>query len=278
MIQRLSSLPPATQETLKIAACIGDAFDLETVALVRGESIEATQADLWEALRSGAVLRSEGTYRFLHDRVHEAASSMTPEEQRAELHLRIGRILLAHTPEARRSDRVFQIVSQLNQAIDRIEDPAERIRLAELNLQAATKARASAAYGPAVVYCSVGIDLLPADAWHTQRPLAYALHLEQVQSEYLNQSFERAELLLSDLIAHCETVIERAAPCCVGIQLYAAKSDLTQAVGLATEYLRLTGFDLSMTPTRDAVARGVSRECSKRWATARSRISRIFRR
>ena len=82
--------------------------------MVREDSEEALHRDLEEALRAGLVLPSEGAYRFLHDRVQEAAYSLIPEAERAETHLRIGRLLAAHTPPNKREEAIFEIVNQLN--------------------------------------------------------------------------------------------------------------------------------------------------------------------
>ena len=46
---------------------------------------------LWAAVRAGLLLRQEGAYRFLHDRVREAAYALIPEGERAAAHLAIGR-------------------------------------------------------------------------------------------------------------------------------------------------------------------------------------------
>ena len=69
---------------------------------------------LWEAVRQELVERLEGSYRFVHDRVQEAAYSLIPEASRAEAHLRIGRLLVAQTPSEKREEAIFEIVNQLN--------------------------------------------------------------------------------------------------------------------------------------------------------------------
>ena len=65
---------------------------------------------------------SEGSYKFIHDRVQEAAYSLIPEGLRAEAHLRIGRLLAAHTPAEKREEAIFEIVNQLNRgaALDHV--------------------------------------------------------------------------------------------------------------------------------------------------------------
>src|SRR5262249_46985943 len=97
MVGKLSRLPTTAQDVLRQFACLGNTAECALLAMVREDSEEAVAGALEDALRSGLVLQSEGTYRFLHDRVQEAAYSLIPEAQRAEAHLRIGRVLVIHT-------------------------------------------------------------------------------------------------------------------------------------------------------------------------------------
>src|SRR5437016_5757037 len=99
MVGKLGRLPAPTQEGLQHLACLGNSADLTTLALVRGTSEEQVHADLWEAVRLELIERLDGAYRFVHDRVREAAYSLIPEPSRADEHVRIGRLLVAHTPK-----------------------------------------------------------------------------------------------------------------------------------------------------------------------------------
>ena len=109
------------------------------------------------------VERLPGAYRFIHDRVQEAAYSLIPEEQRAAAHLRIGRLLVARTPPEKREEAIFEIVNQLNRGAALISAPEEREQLAELNLIAGKRAKASTAYASALDYFIAGRALLPED-------------------------------------------------------------------------------------------------------------------
>ncbi len=120
---------------------------------------------LWEALRLEFIVRLEGSYRFVHDRVQEAAYSLIPEELRAEAHLRIGRLLTARTPPERREEAIFEIVNQLNRGAALIISRDEREQLAELNLIAGKRAKASTAYTSALKYLIAGAALLASDSW-----------------------------------------------------------------------------------------------------------------
>ena len=107
------------------------------------------------------VERAPGSYRFVHDRIQEAAYSLISEESRAASHLRIDRLLAAHTPPEKREEAIFEIVNQLNRATSLITSPDEREQVAELNLIAGKRAKASTAYVSALKYLNAGAELLP---------------------------------------------------------------------------------------------------------------------
>jgi len=78
----------------------------------------------------------------MHDRIQEAGLFADSGRQRAAAHLRIGRLLTAQTP--REEHAIFEIVNQLNRGAVLITSRGEREQLAELNLLAGKRAKASA--------------------------------------------------------------------------------------------------------------------------------------
>ena len=178
MVGKLSRLPEATQAALRQLSCLGNSASIAILSMVHGRSEAALDAALWEAVLAGLVFGREGAYRFLHDRIQEAAYALIPEGERAAAHLAIGRRLAAHTPPEAVEENVFEIVGQLNRGAALIASGEERERLAELNLIAGRRAKASTAYASALTYLTAGAALLPADRWERRHELAFALELQ----------------------------------------------------------------------------------------------------
>src|SRR5258707_2174229 len=185
MVGTLTPLPFKPQAAWKQLACLGNTAEITMLSIVNGTSEELIHSDLWEAVRLELIVRLEGVYRFVHDRVQEAAYSLIPADQRAAAHLRIGRLLAAHTPPEKREEAIFEIVNQLNRGSALITARDEREQLAELNLIAGKRAKASTAYSSALTYLVAGAALLTEHSRERRHALTFALEWQRAECEFL---------------------------------------------------------------------------------------------
>jgi predicted ATPase/signal transduction histidine kinase/ActR/RegA family two-component response regulator len=274
MIARLEQLAPAAQRALRLAACIGDRFALSTLAQAWGVTAPAARAALEPAVRARLLLpldtaypfdepdgRSGGVdyrYRFLHDRVRQAAYELTPADERPALHLAIGRLLRAGTPTPA-GPRVFEIADQLVRGAALVTDPTERLDLAEVCLAAGTRARSATAYAEALAYLRAGQAALPADAFADHYALAFQLHLRAAECAYLAGDFDDADRLADALLPRLRTPLERAELYTVRIVLEANRTRYDRAVALGIEALAGLGLDVPAHPGTPALLRALVR-------------------
>jgi PAS domain S-box-containing protein len=267
MVGKLNRLPVDTQEALQRLACLGHSAAIATLALVHGTSEEEVHAHLSQAVHNALIERLENVYRFIHDRVQEAAYSLIPEERRAQAHLRIGRLLAAHTPPEKREEAIFEIVNQLNRGAALITARDEREHLAELNLSAGKRAKASTAYASALSYLVAGVASLADDGWVRRPELMFALEMHRAECEFLTGALAAAEARLTMLASRAATTIEQATVACLRIDLYMTLDRSDRAVDVGLTYLRHLGVEWSPHPTEEEVRR----EWERTWALLGSR-------
>jgi PAS domain S-box-containing protein len=269
MAIQLQKLPENTQQALKLAACVGNQFDLATLAIVSKKSESETAVDLWPALQEGLVIptsevykffqESESVeipqgselsvpYKFLHDRVQQAAYSLIPESQKQSTHLEIGQLLLRNTPEAEQEEKIFDIVNQLNIGVELIADQIKRDELAQLNLIAGRKAKSSTAYAAAKKYLTVGIELLAVECWQNHYNLSLALYQETTEAMYLNGDFEQMEALAETVLQQANTLLDKIKIYQVQIQALKAQNQIKQSLNFGLDILKLLGIDLPKDP------------------------------
>jgi PAS domain S-box-containing protein len=261
MVGKLSRLPRATQAGLKTLACLGTS-KTSTLALVHGTSEEQLQSDLWEALRLDLIVCSDHSYRFVHDRVQEAAYSLIPEEQRGPEHLRIGRLLSTQIAPDKRGDAVFEIVGHFNRATALITSPDEREQVAALNLLAGRRAKRSAAFASALSHATTGAALLERDGWR-RHDLVFELELDRAESEFLTGAIASAEQRLRTLLPRAVTVTERCAVACLQATIYTALQEPDRGLSEGLECLRQAGLELPLCPTEAQARVAYDRICSR---------------
>jgi PAS domain S-box-containing protein len=267
MVGKLSRLPAETQTALQLMACLGNTAKIATLSIVLEVSAEQVESTLWEAIRQELIEPLEGSYRFMHDRVQEAAYSLIPEERRTGAHLRIGQLLAANTPPQQREEAVFDIVNHLNRGAALITAPDKREQLAELNLIAGKRAKAATAYTSALTYLTAGGALLPEDSWERRHELTFALELHRGECEFLTGALTEAEKRLAVLSIRAANTLERATVACLRVDLYTSLDQSSRAIAVGLDYLRHLAIDWSPHPTEE-VAR---REYERIWSQLGSR-------
>ena len=253
LLDKLRRLPSATQAVLKRLACLGNSASISTLILVQGGSKDALHATLLPALRAGLLYRQVGTYKFLHDRVREAAYALIPDDERAAVHLTIGRRLAARTPPGALEESIFEIVGQLNCGAGLISSGKERERLAELNLIAGRRAKSSTAYSSALAYLAAGTDLLPEYAWERCHDLACALELHRAECEFLTGALAEAEARLAELADRVATPSELATLTRLRVDLFMTLGRSDRAVAVGLECLRHFDVSWSAHPTKKEI-------------------------
>jgi PAS domain S-box-containing protein len=253
MAQKLKRLSATTQKALKQLACLGNVAEIATLTLIYGETEEVMHAAVREAVHAGLVFRQGGAYKFLHDRIQQAAYTLIPEEHRAEVHLRIGRVLLANMTADGLAEHLFDVASQFNRGAARLLDRDEKAQVATIDLSAGRKAKASAAYASARVHLAAGMALVEDRDWGSQYHLMFNLRLERAECELLSGNFDTAEQLIVELLQRGESKVDQASAYHLKILLHIMKSENAQAVPTALTCLRLLGIDIPAHPTQAQV-------------------------
>ncbi|MGO9995345.1 MAG: AAA family ATPase [Steroidobacteraceae bacterium] len=253
MVQKLKRLSITTQDALKHLACLGNMAEIDTLSIVYLQTEDEMHATLWKAVRAGLIIHQGNNYKFLHDRIQQAAYLLIPEEHRAEVHVRLGRVLLASLTADELTEQLFEVANQFNRGTALLVGRGERAQVATINLRAGRRAKASAAYASARAYLASGMVLLDERAWSSQYELTFNLWLERAQCELQSGNFEAAEQLIVELLQRGASKVDQAAVYDLKVRLHTVQGEYPQAADNARTCLRLFGIDLPAHPSWEEV-------------------------
>ena len=260
MTNKIGKLSPELQNVLKLAACVGGTFNLRTLTVISKQSTAATLEQVLSGVEEELILSlderyklvipdeegptDEVVFKFVHDRIQQAAYSLIAEKNRQAIHLQIGRLLLADSSKAQLEEKVFDIANHFNQAGRLITAPAEKIEVATLNLQAGRKAKQAAAYPASVAYLQLGLALMSEAMWSVQYQLVFQLHQELAEADYLSGNFEAAEKRCELLLQKAQSNLDKLEVYFVQLEQLHIQSRYLEAIKIGRLGLRLLGIEL----------------------------------
>ncbi|MBD2120881.1 AAA family ATPase [Trichocoleus sp. FACHB-262] len=263
LLLKLKKLPERTQQIFRLAACIGAEFDLDTLAIVCEQPSRTVFEDLVPVLQGGFIQPLSELdedllipqYKFLHDRVQQAAYALINPSQKQIVHLQIGRNLLEKTLLEPLSDWLFKSVDHLNYGIELVTDADEQIEIAKLNLMAGRKAKAAIAYRAAKKYLAQGREWLTFSSWQSHYSLTLELYIETTEVSYLCGEFEDVEQWAGVALIEAKTVLDSVKLYEIKIQAYIAQKQLVKAINTALQVLQQLGISFPKTPTPSEIRR-----------------------
>ncbi|WP_159787044.1 trifunctional serine/threonine-protein kinase/ATP-binding protein/sensor histidine kinase [Sodalinema gerasimenkoae] len=268
MALQLQKMPTETQESLKLAACIGAEFDLATLSIVSEQSLGAVAATLWIALEERFIIPktkvytflspedldqvAQGsvhlTYQFLHDRIQQASYSLIPETQKQATHLKIGQLLQQNLSDIEQAEKLFEIVGHLNSGRTLISATADRESLAQLNLAAAHKALTSTAYAAARDFAAIGLSLLCDRRWQSQYRLTLELVTVAAEAAFLTGDFEAMRGHIEEGLNAAQTTLDKIDLYEIKIHALASQSHVLEAIAVGQYALSELGIAFSSDP------------------------------
>ena len=122
--------------------------------------------------------------------------------------------------------------------------------MAELNLVAGKRAKASTANASALKYFIAGEALLTDAPWERRHDLIFQLELHRAECEFLTGepaiAAERVELLRS----RAADTVESAMATCLGIDVYMTLGQMDRAVAIGLDYLRRPRYRMAAPSNR----------------------------
>ena len=269
LLQKMAALSGPTLRTLELASCIGSRFDVGTLMIIADQPMQQVAAALRPAVEDGLITTVCGGFNrlvrwdqkdleanaemlqhvrcdFQHDRIQQALHDRISVEEHHEIHMRLGRLLLSRLDQDALEQRLFEVVHHLNHSGQQLNDDAERLRVAMLNLRAGQKAWNTAASETAQHYFKAGIQLLPGDRWERCHELTFELYHGLYGSRLLKIEGAAEVLALGEeMLAQARGTTEQLRALTLHVmQLSTRGRDPERALTLGTAALREMGIDI----------------------------------
>ncbi|PRR81861.1 ATP-binding protein [Clostridium vincentii] len=258
VLENLKLIPEEDMNIIKIAACIGNYFDMDiltSVCDVKDSRIKSILFNFWKA---GMITYEKNVSFFSHDRIHQAIYSMVSDEKLPRIHLKIGKVMIKELSIDVQEEKIFDIVFQWNQGSSEIKNPEDIIMMAKLNLQATRKAKENSAYIEAKNYGEKAEFFVSGATVQQNYKLALEIYDEMSVVNFLLGEHAEAYTYTEKALLTTERVEEKFNAYQVRVKIEMARSHLREAIQIAFEYLELLGEKVEIITSQDEISFALS--------------------
>ncbi len=250
LVEKITNLSKYLQNLLRTAACLGDIFDLNTLASIVAEKRNTVAMEIAAAVNMGYIVSldehldaffkmvsdikeeelakfANTRFRFSHDRIRQAALVLVSDDDRAIMNLKAARIKTTSLSAAEIEDEVFFIANHYNAAGNLLTDIKEIQQKISFNYKAGSKARNASAYDAAIQYFDAAKTHLN---FQTDYKILCDIFLEQCECRYLSGRYDEAEKDLDILYRESKTPLEKLNALFVKVYLYNIQDKKKEAI------------------------------------------------
>ena len=267
----IQKLNRETQKILQIAACIGNQFEISTLASIARKSIQETTLLIREAIEKGFVFPITNNYnsidlnlsyinsklkiecKFAHDRIQQASYALISANQKHILHRQIGELLLNNISLDRQEDKIFDIVNQFNLSVQIVTTLSPKNELAKLNLIASKKAKEATDFELSLKYLKFTLDkLFDESNWINNYEFSLELYTQAIELAYLNGEFKLLEKwakIVLQILKNKQNILDTVKIQEIRIKAYIAQNKFSDAVKIALCFVKELKIVLHFNPS-----------------------------
>jgi len=283
IIDKLHQLPAETQKIIQTAACMGNKFDLRTLAKVSAQRPFSSAQQLWPAIEEGLLFPLEDSYKmvstmaigaditdttqiavdetinpqyqFAHDRIQQACYSLLPATERTAIHYQIGQEWLTQSDDESLDADIFSIVNHLNLGQELITEPKTQMQLVDLNQMAGQKAKQATAFAPSFAYWQAAWTYLQMyhggkdAAWTAVYADTFAIHCELLELAFVSGYMDQVPQLTDIMVTRAENIADKARIYNINANYYLALSKRQESIEVGLALLAEIDLHIPAEPT-----------------------------
>lgn len=241
ILYRIRELSHDTLDVLKTASCIGNLFSMDTLDKILDKDRNELQMILDSAIAEDVIIRDQDQYKFFHDRIRETIYNMIDAETKKQIQAKIGRSVWRNSSAEKVDEVVFEIADRLNDAVTLITEK-EKAELSLLNIRAGNKAKRNTAYGKALTYYQMSLQLMPDGHWNSHYGQSLEVHSGIMECRFMTGDETGCRTSFDNILRNVKSNLEKLRIHGILITIYGNAGKNIEAIEIGRRALQIVGL------------------------------------